>query len=314
MFELTGTLRGSSEPVTALYAGNGSNLEFIAASLFATPCSQRKVRDISPLRIPSALSQAQLSADIVIVERPPAWALLGASCGDISFPAWIGQEVQLDRAAPGQWLLGRHLEREVQRQIRRHDYRLSISDTPADRTVFFDEFYRPYIHSRHGNAAVTVDRKRFDSVVATASLARLFAGDTWIAGMFLQWRPHSLRFGWFGSRQNPPTPGASEVLDVLCIRMAAERGVDRIDLGHSRPSLADGVVRYKKKFGARFVIPRYPQTRIELQLQGQRPALRQWLAERQFLCDRDNGLCIATYSSDARAQVTFTPVGEPQAA
>ena len=313
IIELTGTLRGSAESVIALYAGNGANLEYLSATLFEAGPERRTVGSVFPPFIASALGRHQSRADIVIAERPPVWALLGGEIGEIQMPAWLRQELPLDNGTSSRWALGRHLEREVDRQIRRHDYRLEVSGPDAVKREFFESFYLPYIQSRHGSGAITVDREKFSAVASTATLAQLFAGDTWIAGMLLQWRGETLKFGWFGSNETPPRKGASEVLDVLCIRMAAERGVRRINFGNSRPSLIDGVVRYKRKFGAGFVIPRYPQTRIDLTIRTDRPVLRAWLSGQQFRCSIGKSLRIANYSAEAPPRLEFRPIGETSA-
>lgn len=308
ILDLSGTLRGTDDQVTALYAGNGSNLDFIATSLFASTPRQRLVQTASALMFTQVLSRLGRSADIVVTERPPLWALLGGAIGAIRIPAWVRQELHLSGAAAEQWTLGRHLEREVERQIRRHDYRLAMSDSPADTRAFFQDFYLPYIRARHGSGAITASEQDFTRVASRATLAKLFCGNVWIAGMLLRRHADTLRLGWFGVNQNRPLPGASEVLDVLCIRRAVEQGVRRIDFGNSRPSLIDGVVRYKRKFGARLRLPRYPQVMIELQINSDRAVLRDWLTRQQFLCKQSNTLLVAGYSSThPSSRVEFNP-------
>lgn len=312
LLELSGALRGQGDPVKALYAGNGANLEYIAASVFDGEPQRRTLTTVFPAFIAGGVAKHRTGADMVIVERPPLWSLLGGRIGTIRMAAWARQELHLGGTA-SRWTLGRHLEREVDRQIRRHDYRLVVSEAAADKRRFFDEFYLPYIRSRHGSGAITVDAAKFASVAANATLAQLFAGERWIAGMLLKWQGDTLRFGWFGSSDNPPVKGASEVLDLLCIKLAAERGARVVNFGNSRPSLKDGVARYKSKFGAQFVLTRYPQTTIEFEL-GDRAALRTWLSEQQFLCRVDDSLQIVDYSpgnspSDA-PRIRFRPVCE----
>jgi hypothetical protein len=90
----------------------------------------------------------------------------------------------------------------------------------------------------------------------------LAAGGEWVAGMLFRLAGGTLELGWFGSRTHPVRGGASEVLDAWVIGHAAERGARRAVLGHSRPSLADGVVRYKARFGAEIRATRFPQRTI----------------------------------------------------
>jgi hypothetical protein len=309
LVELTGPLRGHPEHIKALYAGNGANLDYVASSLFAQPPQRRVLGSVSIAFMADALKRhTSADVDVQIVERPPLWAHLGGAIGEIQIPAWVRQELRLDPAAATRWTLGRHLEREAQRQIRRHAYRLELSDAPAVKQTFFESFYLPYIQSRHRTGAITVSREMFDAVASTATLAQLFSSDRWIAGMLLHWRRDTLKFGWFGSAQTPPPSGASEVLDVLCVKMAVERGVSRIGFGSSRPSVVDGVARYKRKFGADFSLPRYPQTMIEFAISYRSQPVREWLCEQQFLCKVGNTLRVAGVSKSEPHHVEFVPV------
>jgi len=309
---LQGRLCTDGTGVSAIYAGNGSNAEYLIGTLFDGSPSRLRLATCAPLALPSTLARFGPQAEIVMSERAPLWSALGPRLGEIRMPAWIRQELHLKQSGEPR-LLGRHLEREVERQIRRHGYRLAVSTAEADKQVFFEEFYVPYLRSRHGAGAITATREKFLQVASGSTLAQLFSGDSWTAGMLLHRRAQGLKFGWFGSRQNPPSPGASEVLDVLTIKDAASRGIRHIGFGNSRPSLIDGVLRYKQKFGAHIVIPRYPQTVFEIQLRDSRPALREWLTSRRFVCGYRG--TVATVEFPANGPSTrpqFVPVPEPE--
>ena len=306
---LHGRLRTDGSDLCAMYAGNGSNAEYLIGALFEGTPSRTRLAQCRPFAVASTLQRLASPAEILVCERVPLWSALGPRIGDVRVPAWIRQELRVKHSGE-RWVLGRHLEREVERHIRRQNYRVIMSNTTADKDTFFEEFYLPYLQSRHGAGAITASREKFSQVALRATLAKLFAGDSWAAGMLLQHQADTLRFGWFGSRNNPPAPGASEVLDVLCIRDALQRGVRCINFGNSRPSLVDGIVRYKSKFGAQVVIPRYPQTVVEFQLRSNRPALREWLTSRQFICEHADTVTVAQYpAGDPSARVQFTPIG-----
>ena len=81
----------------------------------------------------------------------------------------------------------------------------------------------------------------------------------------------------------PAPPGASEVLDVRVIEHAAGMGVRRAVLGHSRPSLADGVVRYKARFGAVIRATRFPQRVIGIEARRPTSEVAQALNAARFI-------------------------------
>jgi hypothetical protein len=73
------------------------------------------------------------------------------------------------------------------------------------------------------------------------------------------------------------------MLDAWVIAHAAENGARRAVLGHSRPSLADGVVRYKARFGAVVRATRFPQRVVGIDVRRPRPAVANALNAARFV-------------------------------
>ena len=80
---------------------------------------------------------------------------------------------------------------------------------------------------------------------------------------------------WSGAPHDYSHPGASEVLDTLLIHHAREHGADRIVMGDSRPCLANGVLRYKAKFGARIASTLLPQPVLSIAVRRWSPAVHE---------------------------------------
>ena len=250
---IDGCLKESGDPVRILYSGSNDSLAFITGLLFSA-------HEVAP-------GQGTQDCSLVIAERPPAWRVLENPAADIRIPAWINQYIDLAAArASGHALFSRHLRREVERQTRRSGYALDFSTADADRLQFFHDLYRPYVQARFDHQAILVAESDFMQQSAGQSLARLHSNGVWIAGMLLKRRGNALKFGWFGARGSPPPPGASEVLDALVIQWAAAQEFEKIVLGHSRPSLRDGVLRYKRRFGARIRATPFPQPQIGIDI------------------------------------------------
>jgi hypothetical protein len=114
-------------------------------------------------------------------------------------------------------------------------------------------------------------------------LAKLCSGSEWVAGLLFRIAAGTLSLGWFGSRTTPPPAGASEALDAWVIGHAAALGARRAVLGHSRPSLADGVVRYKARFGAVIRATRFPQRVVAIDVRRPTPAVAQALNAARFV-------------------------------
>ncbi|MGB7739624.1 MAG: hypothetical protein WBM03_10965 [Steroidobacteraceae bacterium] len=269
---LVGRLPGSAGPVVMLCAGAPSTADFVAGALLEVEERTVVGRLGSPLELRgSAFRRLCAGADLVAMEVPRAWQVCLPAGTQLRMPAWVSQELLAAGKPPV--TLPAPIRKEVRRHCRRNAYELRFSTDLGDIRRFYANLYRPYVMARFGTGAVVVDEKQFLAVSRGMTLAMLMAAGDWVAGMLLQQRGETLHLGWFGSASVPPRAGASEVLDARSIEWGAAKGVGRVIMGHSRPSLADGVVRYKSHFGATVRPTRFPQRTIGLWVQRWSPAL-----------------------------------------
>jgi hypothetical protein len=282
---LVGKLPGSTDPVALLCAGMPTAADFVAGALLEV--EERTV--VGSLRSPLELRGAAFrrtcsGADLVAVEVPRAWQACLPAGAQLRMPAWVSQELLAAGRSPV--TLPAPICKEVRRQTRRNDYELRFTTDVRDVRRFYAALYRPYVMARFGPGAVLVNETQFLAVSRGMTLAMLMAAGDWVAGMLLQQRGETLHLGWFGSTTVPPRAGASEVLDAGSIAWGAAKGVSRVVMGHSRPSLADGVVRYKSRFGAIVRPTRFPQRTIGLWVQRWSPALVASLNAAKFVSFR----------------------------
>ena len=296
---LVGRLHGSNAAVTLVFAGAAVTADFVAGAL----CAVAGRTPLGRLGSPFALRGAGFrrlfdGADLLAVELPPLWRTCLPSGMDLRMPAWVSEEIRGDGAAP--ITLPAALRKEVRRHSRREGYELGLSTADGDVRRFFSGLYRPYVAARFGAGAVLVDEDRFLAVSRGSTLAILRSGEEWVAGMLFRQRGETLHLGWFGSASIPLRSGASEVLDTLVIEHAVANGARRVILGHSRPSLADGVVRYKNRFGATLLPTRFPQHVIGLSMLRPTPALAAAMDAARFLGFGDGGLRVHESQPGAR--------------
>lgn len=269
---LTGRWLGSTEPAALAFAGSPETADFIAGALMQIDRRESVGRLDAPHSLRGSLFGAVCArADLAIAEVPPLWRFALPADMHFRIPAWVSQEI---RAPEGSDIvLPAALRKEVLRHTRRENYEVEYSTDEVDIRRFYSSLYRPYVAARFGMGAVLVDEARFLAVARGMTLAMLLASEDWIAGMLFRQRGATLALGWFGSTSMPPPNGASEVLDSRVIERAVSMGARRVILGHSRPSLADGVVRYKSRFGAIIRPTRFPQRVIGIEARRTSPAL-----------------------------------------
>lgn len=272
---LGGKARGFAQELRIDFRGSNRTWPFFARHLFESAPTVR-----SPSR------EDAREAHLIIVERPPLAGLLNPPLHHLRIPAWISQQIDLHDPEGRPFTFARHVRREADRHIRRNRFRLEFCPDARALPEFFHHMYLPYVRARFDDQAILVDEQAFMRHAGSQRLVRLFAGDAWVAGMLLGRAGRSLRFGWFGARMHPPSRGASEALDVMIIRWALEQNIERIVLGHSRPCLHDGVLRYKRRIGGQIRATRFPQSQIFIRISRPDPWLTQCLSEAGFICIR----------------------------
>lgn len=285
---LEGRLHESNMPIALTLAGAAATADFIAGALMAVERRIAVGRLSTPLALRSGVF-ADLCADseLVGLEVPPCWRSLLPADTQLRMPAWVSQEILSEDNAP--LAVPTAVRKEAMRHCRREAYEVDFSTDIADFRRFYAQLYRPYVTSRFGAGAVLVEQRRFLAVCRGMTLAILRVGHEWIAGMLFRRLGARLDLGWFGSPSTPPRAGASEVLDTRVIEHGMAQGVRRVVMGHSRPSLADGVVRYKARFGAIVRPTRFPQRTIGLRMQRPSPALAAAVNAAKFVSFR-NGI------------------------
>lgn len=292
--DFTGKLAASGSAIHARYVGSGDNRDFLVRLVMDEPREEARFTLPTYAHVAQAVAQSRVAnrrIDVVLTDLPPIWGMLTPQRAQYRFPAWVRQEISLP-PRESRWLLPRAVEREAARLTRRHDYTLDFVTDEASRRRFFHDLYRPYVLQRFGSGAIVVTEEDFIARSQSCTLARLHEKGRWTAGVLLERRGSTLRFGWFGAAGDPPRAGASDVLDVGCIRQAHCDGVRRVLLGHSRPSLADGVVRYKHKLGASLCAVRYPQAQLAIAVDAGQSSLFARLNSWQLVAPRHGRMAI----------------------
>jgi hypothetical protein len=288
--EFTGRVDADGGEVRARYVGSGANCDYLVGLVMDDAREQSRRRLPSYRHVPSAVDGSDGAAvAAVLTDLPALWGMLTPRRAQYRFAAWVRQELRLP-PADAAWVLPRAVEREAARLERRHRYTLGFTTDQDSLRRFYAELYRPYVLARFGSGAIVVAENDFVAAARGCMLALLHRDDRWMAGVLLERSQAELRFRWFGAASSPPPEGASDVLDVACIRRAHADGVRTVMLGHSRPSLADGVVRYKRKLGARLCAVRYPQAKLGIAVAAGQRALLERLNRRQLVDVRGRGL------------------------
>jgi hypothetical protein len=183
--------------------------------------------------------------------------------------------------------------KEDLRILHRRALNSEISHAESDFETFYTTMYIPYVQKRHGEFAVVHSLHRLRRAFRRGGLIWVTRDDRRIAGGVFEQRRDVLKWVALGTAQGDLTllkQGALAALYVFHIRCAEARGCTSIDFGGTPPILNDGLLRFKKKWGAE--LESRPQTPYDYLLRWEHTneAIRTFLAETPLVCRNDRGL------------------------
>ena len=248
---LRGASRTIGRPATMLAAGTEPWVSYLAARFFAGTPQREALDRVSIWRLPRLLRTLRPAADLTVVRVDRLSARLLFDDDYLTVPEWVGTRLLM----PVDLALLAKRSNSVADDIRRtrRDWpQCDISGPEA-----FDDFYRrmylPYIRMRHGprthvrSASSLRQAVRHGGILWVCDAGKRVAGGVFERnGGKLDW----VAIGVADGNVEWLKKGAVAALYFHLIDYARQHGCTQIDLRGSRPSLADGLLRYKRKWGA----------------------------------------------------------------
>jgi hypothetical protein len=250
---LRGRAGSEARPATMLVAGPEAALRYLSERFFAAPPTRELLARVPVWRLHSALERLAPAADLAVARVDRHFASRFSSREYLAVPEWVSSRlplpVDLQALARGNSSVAEDL-----RKVRRDASTLEVARAPADFERFYADFYVPYIRNRFGTDAYTRgkawSRHAFERGGGILWLRRDLA---YLAGGLFQRRGQRLdllAIGLGDGNLALRRKGLLARLYVELIAHATREGGTQMGLGGSRPSLRDGVLRYKAKWGA----------------------------------------------------------------
>ncbi len=244
-------LRGTSlagRPATMIVAGPERRLNYLAERFFSGTPEAEPLGEYPSWQVERVVRRFRTEADMVAIRADRASARLFFRDPYTRVPAWIG--MQVDPAPAGHMSRG---AREDLRRIRRAGIGTEFGAGEPELREFYESFYVPLLERRHGEAAYVRDLLWLRERLRRGGLLWAVKDGARVAGELYEIREHTLSLCAIGLRNGElalAREGALAVLYHRMIEFARERGCTLVDMGLVRPSLKDGLLRYKAKWGA----------------------------------------------------------------
>lgn len=256
----TGTLRPIADqpPATGsvLFAHRSPGYsQHILDALFAHPPSAESLPPVSAFSLRRHLLAASTLNDLVFAQtgRHLASRLLGPEF--LYLPSWLGHRASVPTTPQARQALHKRVDGDLF-LLRRNHLHATIDPHPAASLArFYNDFYLPTIRLRHGvgPGAVVQSLASLRRQIRNARFLWIHSPQGPIAGGLLQPIHGNLIFRLIGIHHANPAflkLGALPACYFHAFELASQLGCTTLDFRGTRPSLTDGVLRYKRKWNA----------------------------------------------------------------
>ena len=235
-----------------LVAGAPRWTRYLPNRIFAESPQREMVGHAPIWRLPGVLRRLRAGADLTIARVDRLSARLFFDDDYLVVPEWIGTRLPLpiDVAA----LAKRNSSvSEDLRKTRHEALTVDVSRDLAELPMFYHRMFVPYTRNRYGDDAFFKGFHQMHRSFRNGGLLWVCSDGKPVAGELFEHRGGTLdlvAIGVAGGDIAWRQKGAVAALYVHVIDYAQRHGCTEIDMRGARPSLADGLLRYKCKWGA----------------------------------------------------------------
>jgi hypothetical protein len=248
---LRGPTRPDGCPGTLLTAGAEHRIDYLSSRFFGGEYKRETLDRASLWNLTRTLERLQTLADMTIACLDRLSTRLFSGSHYLIVPEWVDSSLalpeHLNDLARGNY----KLKRELQRVLRISPV-YEVSRAEADFEKFYYNMHVPFTRRRYREQSIVHDFYQMRRVFQEGGLLLLKRNGQTVAGNLFQRRGQQLRsvaFGTVNGEWDPVESGAFAALYFSLIKHAKETGCKFVNFGASRPSISDGVLKYKRKWG-----------------------------------------------------------------
>lgn len=249
-------LRGSTclngQPGTVIVAGAEPWVDYLPRRFFKDPPRREVIGHVPVWALARTLKRLRTSADLTIARIDRLSARLLFDADYLTIPEWVGSWLTVPDDLLKRVRARRNLKEDL-RKIRCKGFSAEVSHAEADFDMFYYTMYVPFVRNRHRESAIVRSVHQLRRWFRQGGLLWVRQGDQRVAGGLVQERDRVLHLRALGTANGewaPVKAGALAALYYYGIEYARNQGCKRVDFGGSRPSLSDGVLSFKRKWGA----------------------------------------------------------------
>ncbi len=244
----SGTIAGGLE-ANLLVAGPEPWSAYLPERLFCAPAARQPLGSFKPWALERALRHASPPADLTVIRVDYASARLFFRQRYLQVPAWVALRC---RPEDTRILARRHSALDRDLQIVRHwGLSTEITQGEDDLDYFYNKMYLPFMLQRHGDSAYIRSSPWCRGALRRGGFVWVLHKGVRVGACLFEHRGETLDLCVVGLLNGDPEwkrQGAISALYMRAVEHARAEGCQWVGLGAVRPSLTDGLLRYKAKW------------------------------------------------------------------
>lgn len=267
---LRGSTRPHGRPGALLVAGKQPWADYLPDLFFAEKPQREELGSFPIWNLAPKLAQLQSSVDLTVIRVSKMSAQLFFDKGFLHVPEWISAWLTVPEE-PRELFHASESVRSDLRKMRGNQLEPAFSHEESDFDEFYWQMYLPHIHARHGKFAYGANRYRLRRQFRQGGILWVYQAGKRLAGAVLEHQQLLLKGVAMGTAHGESALMKQGVLAAVYyfgIEYAHQQSCTLISLGRSRALLRNGILRYKRKWGAAFAED--PNNHFELLLRWDR--------------------------------------------
>lgn len=250
---LEGAERIGGKPLSVVCTDTAALKDYLLRRAFRDGVRERPLGSAASWMTSAQVRALAPEADVLFWYVRPALAGLARGGVLARLPAWI--PLHVDLSSPECLSRGKEKYSRSGSALRKAGFSTDISRGEEDFRFFHEKMFLPYVTSRHGENAVTSSLEETLTGLKRDGweLLLIRRGGEMLAGATVEFSGSNARFWQMGVLHGDAKLLAEGVSDAVYHHMLTTcraRGVKTLNLGSCRPFAQDGVLEYKRRFGA----------------------------------------------------------------
>lgn len=245
---LEGEMR--SGPATILTAGKAARL--FARRLYRGEVRTTDLETVPLLQLDAWFRDHSPTADLTLsyLDKWSAHFLFAKNY--MRIPDWIDVELKVPEEIENLWRGNENLKKDI-RRVRREGISLEVSQREEDFDAFYKTMYLPFIAARHGDMARPRDIDWLEGCFRRGKLLWAVQSGQRMAAVVIEIGGGVLHFWAVATRDGNAQllkQGMLSALYLFAIEHAQLERCSSVHFGGCQALLGDGILRYKRKWGA----------------------------------------------------------------